>query len=946
MIAALRKHPDPERVAALLEEAIALSDPERDAYLAQRCAGDEALRREVASLLAAHSLAPHCLEAPDGLEASGDSGIIGPYRLVQRIGEGGFGVVYLARQAHPVRRDVALKIIKLGMDTRQVIARFEAERQALAMMDHPGIARVFEAGATESGRPYFAMELVRGEPITQYCERQGLGVRARLALFRQVCLAVQHAHQKGIIHRDIKPSNVLVVGTDAGPAPKVIDFGIAKATNSELTEKTLLTERHQLVGTPEYMSPEQAEGSGEDIDTRSDIYSLGVLLYELLTGSTPFDGERLRSASWAELRRIIREEEPPRPSGRTGAGMGRSGRTGAPASSRSLRRELDWIVLKAMAKDRSRRYGSAGELAADLERFLTNRPVLASSPGTLYRVCKFARRHRAGLAAAGALGAGAAVALVALSVAVVQVSRERVAAVLAGDRAAAARDESDAVTEFLEAMLAAVDPGRSGRDVTVREVLDDAALRIEGGVAGAPLVEARLRRTIGDTYRALGLYTEAEHHLRRAHALLSIELGGSDPLALRTQVRVGEVLERLGRFEEAAQLLTGAAEATAAALGEESAEHLAAVSGLANVRARLGEHDAAGALYEHVYRAQRKVHGPAHSETLRTQALLAAAHRQAGRYAEAEATYLDVVPGLGRAEGAEAAATLAAMGDLAGLYLELSRWEEAAPLCERVLDARSRVLGPEHPDTLVALDDLAELRRHQGRHEEAEALSAQALGASRRVLGEQHPSTIQRLNDHAVMLQSRAKYAEAEPLLRQAVESQRGALGPEHPHTLTSMNNLASALGAQGKHAEAERLHRGVLDARRRVLGPDHFDTLISMNTLAQLHVRAGEFETADPLLEDALARSRRTLGDAHAFTGMVLLTRGLCLRELGRLAEAEPLLLEARGVFEHAYPPGHSYARHAADQLSRLYAQLGREEESLRWGAIAKAPAEAAGAE
>ena len=367
--------------------------------------------------------------------------VIGPYKLLQRIGEGGFGVVYMAEQSVPVRRRVALKIIKQGMDTRQVIARFEAERQALAMMDHINIARVLDAGATESGRPYFVMELVRGEPITDYCDKHELSTNERLDLFRDVCHAVQHAHTKGIIHRDIKPTNILVTVADAKPVPKVIDFGIAKATSSQLTDKTLFTEMRQLVGTPEYMSPEQAEMSAADIDTRTDIYSLGVVLYELLTGTTPFDKARLRSAPYSEIQKMIREQEPQRPSTRLDSMSGTFSvqkanttvlqavaagqRTEPRELVRRIKGELDWIVMKAIEKDRTRRYETADRFAEDIGRYLKDEPVLARPASAAYRMRKFARRNRALLLTGTAVVAALAMTSSALAYALVRVSNER-----------------------------------------------------------------------------------------------------------------------------------------------------------------------------------------------------------------------------------------------------------------------------------------------------------------------------------------------------------------------------------------------------------------------------------------------------------------------------------------------------------------------------------------
>jgi len=409
---------------SIFNAALAIAEAgERQAYVREACRGDAALLARIEALLKIHASEQSFLEqaasslqltldAPGIVESPGT--VIGRYKLLEKIGEGGMAVVYMAEQQHPVRRKVALKIIKLGMDTKNVIARFEAERQALALMDHPNIAKVFDGGSTDTGRPYFVMELVRGVSITDYCDNNRLSTRQRLELFVQVCNAVQHAHQKGIIHRDIKPTNVMVTLHDGKPVPKVIDFGIAKATNQRLTEQTLFTRYAQMIGTPEYMSPEQAEMSGLDIDTRTDIYSLGVLLYELLTGSTPFAGETLRSAGYAEMQRIIRETDPLKPStrirtlGATLQGVAQSRQCSVELLPKLIRGDLDCVVMKSIEKDRTRRYETAHALAEDIERHLRNEPIQAGSPGTAYRIQKFVRRHRARLAAwsAGAVVVG------------------------------------------------------------------------------------------------------------------------------------------------------------------------------------------------------------------------------------------------------------------------------------------------------------------------------------------------------------------------------------------------------------------------------------------------------------------------------------------------------------------------------------------------------------
>src|SRR5262245_48952633 len=417
---------------------------ERRLFLEQQCGGDVDLLAQVESLLAAGDKVGSFLEKPavSALAAhgatlayppitEGPGTVIGAYKLLEQIGEGGFGLVFVAEQQQPVRRRVALKVIKPGMDTRQVIARFEAERQALALMDHPNIAQVFDGGATQSGRPYFVMELVRGIPITEYCDQNQLTLRQRLELFVHVCQAVQHAHQKGIIHRDIKPSNVMVTLHDGVPVVKVIDFGIAKATGPQLTDKTLFTNFAQMIGTPLYMSPEQAGLSSLDVDTRSDIYSLGVLLYELLTGTTPFEKERFKDADYDEIRRIIREEEPPRPSHRISTLGEAAGTVAAHRHSdpkhlgQLVRGELDWIVMKCLDKDRNRRYETANALAMDVQRHLANEPVLAGPPSAWYRFRKFSRRNRRGMAMAAFAGLMLLVTVGVLLVSTVQISRKQ-----------------------------------------------------------------------------------------------------------------------------------------------------------------------------------------------------------------------------------------------------------------------------------------------------------------------------------------------------------------------------------------------------------------------------------------------------------------------------------------------------------------------------------------
>ncbi len=545
--------------------------PARDAFVKQACQGDEQLEARVAALLDAERRAGAFLSSPaermepsalaiHGSEKPGS--MIGPYKLLQEIGEGGMGVVFMAEQCEPVRRTVAFKIIKAGMDTRQVVARFEAERQALALMDHPNIAKVLDAGATEAGRPFFVMELVKGQPITQYCDEQRLTLRERMELFIPVCQAVQHAHQKGIIHRDLKPSNVMIALYDGRPVPKVIDFGVAKATGPKLTELTMFTEFGTVVGTLEYMSPEQAELNQLDVDTRSDVYSLGVLLYELVTGSTPLDAQRLRSATFDEMRRIIREEEPARPSTR----LSSSAKLPALAAQRRqdpsrlaehVRGDMDWIIMKALEKDRTRRYETANALARDLERFLANEPVEARPPTAAYRFRKFSRRHRGTVAAAALL---TAVLLAGVGVSAWQAIRATRAERAALASAALAKQAEEAerrakhdeatqrkkaedLVKFLAVALGVATPDL--RQAEIKRLIERGAQSYLQSEPGAPAAKAALLLSLGRSYASRRIFDAAERELRMCLAI------ADDPAVVHeARYELATTLLWRGQFEE------------------------------------------------------------------------------------------------------------------------------------------------------------------------------------------------------------------------------------------------------------------------------------------------------------------------------------------------------------------------------------------------------------
>jgi non-specific serine/threonine protein kinase/serine/threonine-protein kinase len=626
------------------------------------------------------------------------------------------------------------------MDTRDVIARFETERQALAVMDHPNIAKVFDGGATETGRPYFVMELVRGVPITEYCDKHKLTTRERLELFIQVCQAVQHAHQKGVIHRDLKPTNVLVVVQEDKPIPKIIDFGIAKAIGHRLTERTLFTEQGQLIGTPEYMSPEQAEMSGLDVDTRSDIYSLGIMLYELLVGVLPFDGQDLRSGGIGKIQRIIRETDPPKASSRlsglddTQTSIAEHRKTDPISLCKELKGDLDWIIMKAMEKDRTRRYESANGLTVDIQRYLNNEPILARPPSTGYRLRKFIRRHKMGVMAAVLVAFALVIGVAGLTIGLKE-------AVKAKNEALQQTAKVEAINEFLNSMLSSPDPSKDGRDVKVIDILDNAGEKIGESFKDKQEIEASVRYTLGKTYDAIGVYEKSVAELERALNIQKRILGLDHPDTLNTMNSLSTVFIRMGKYAEAESILRETVSRRKQVLGAEHQQTIISMHNLGVVYYYQGKFKEAESVGRETLEVRKKVLGENHPDTIFSLENLAIALSGQEKRKEAEKIYSEAKEKATRIFGSNHPTTLRIMHNLACELNHLKKYQESETLFLETLEKQKKVFGPDHPDTIITMANLADLLNNMARFHEAETLSREALEKEKRVFGIDHPLT-------------------------------------------------------------------------------------------------------------------------------------------------------------------------------------------------------------
>jgi serine/threonine protein kinase/tetratricopeptide (TPR) repeat protein len=870
---------DPKNMRAeeIFAEALEMTSSDRFAWIDEVCGDDSDLRAEVQSLLdhvpggekllegsilkkEMGNLAAESLDETLEIAGAYDTGdLIGPYRLLRKIGEGGMGEVWLAEQTKPIQRQVAVKIIKAGMDTREVVARFHAERQALALMEHPSIAQVFDAGATGQGRPYFAMEYVKGVPITEYCDKHRLTNQERLKLFQQLCDGVQHAHLKAVIHRDLKPNNVLVTEVDGKPLPKIIDFGIAKATAQRLTEMTMFTEMGQIIGTPEYMSPEQADLSGEDVDTRTDVYSLGVILYELLVGVLPFDARMLRQAGYEGIRRIIREKDPRRPSTRIGTlsekteAIVKARRTGPKRLTTWLKGDLDWILMRTLDKDRGRRYGSPSELSSDIERHLKDEPVSAGPPTARYRMGKFYRRNRAGVLVGGAM----LVVLIgfagtmAFQARVIAEERDRanheaqvanqVAAFLAnmlGDAdpqqmgTTLAEDMRERVThaqiyagaseeEFTAAMAAydAAVEGINPTDAALRliddEVLSRAAVTIEEELADEPLIAANLHHTIGVTYQRLGLLESAGPQLQKAVDIRKRELGSEDLETLTSLHHLGQVLASSGKSLEVTDL------------------------------------------YAEVLAARRRLLGDENPETLGTMYFVALLYQIQARYQDSEALYTEAMETGERIHGEGHPVTLANLQGLGILYSIQGRHEKSEPILREVLAKQIEYQGEDELRTMAAKMSLAIVLADLGKFAEAEKYYLEALAGRRRILGDSHHTTIVNMSNLGIMYATQGRFAEAEPMITEAVRNSELYLGKNSHATAFARTALTVLHGEKGNQAVADPLYRQLIMDSEEIFGYTFFGTLRAMEEATDYYLRTGREEEARATLDNLIAMSR-----------------------------------------------------------------------------------------
>ncbi|MGE0128903.1 MAG: tetratricopeptide repeat protein [Blastocatellales bacterium] len=877
------------RIEDLFRAVIDRPAAEREAYLTRVSGDDEELRREMLSLLAyetsegfiedpiASAALSFTAEPKDDL--TGER--IGAYRVTRLIGRGGMGAVYeAARDDGQFDQQVAIKVIKRGMDTDFVRGRFLRERQILASLDHPRIARVFDGGATPNGLPYFVMEFVAGEPITNYCHGRGLSLNDKLKLFREVCSAVQYAHQNLVIHRDLKPSNILVA--DDG-APKLLDFGIAKLLMPDPREAVTQTETAYRMMTPDYASPEQARGLA--VATTTDVYSLGVLLYELLTGRRPY---QFKTSSPAEIERAIRDTETEEPSKVVGR------MTGAPARlARRLAGDLDNIVMMAMRKEPERRYQSVEQFSEDIRRHLEGLPVVARKDTFGYRAGKFARRHKAGVIILALL----AILAVAMTIQAAFIARER-------DRANQEAATAEAVTRSLVTLFEIADPSKSsGNVITARELLDQGAEKVVRELKDQPEVQARLMDTIGRLYQSIGSYDRAQPLLEEA-------------LKLRRQ-----------------------------SLGPEHPDVAASLNHLAEVVYLKGDYEGSESLFRESLAMRRKLLGVEHKDVAESLNNLASTLRERGNLGETEPLLREALAMRRKLLGEEHSDVAESLNDLGRLLSEQGKFDEAESLYRQALEMRRKLLGADHPRVAINLNNLAAMLQEKGDYKGAEPLFREALAMRRKLLGEEHPDVAISLGNLASLLQDLREYDEAERLYRQTLAIRRRVLSEEHPRVTITMNNLATLLQAKKDYVGAEALFRQALAIRRKVLGEERPEVATSLNNLAGLLYDKGEYDGAELMYRRAISVYRKSLKPDISLINRSRSNLGACYIKLRRYREAEEQLLAGYAGLKSARGERHALTQKAASRLIELYESWGKPGKADQYRAFARAKEKSQGA-
>ena len=956
-----RSSVDPERFKRLEQLYYAageMQSEQRMRFLDEQCGSDAALRAEVEAMLsygttkmegALRASAGEPIPTRDATSEPDIPRQIGSYTVIRRIGQGGMGNVYLAARTSDFKQQVAIKLIKRGMDTDEILRRFRHERQVMAGLQHANIARLLDGGSTDDGQPYFAMEQIEGVSIDRYCDEQRLTIRDRLRLFQRVCSAVHYAHQHTVIHRDIKPGNILVT-TDG--TPKIIDFGIAKLTNRELGFQSLNTTQttHRFM-TPEYASPEQVRGRA--ITTASDVYSLGVVLYELLTGHRPHE---LTSRLKHEIEQLVCEQVPERPStaiGRTvevrqpdgttrtitSESVGRMRDCAPDKLRRQLSGDLDNIVLMALRKEPHRRYTSAEQFGQDIERHLNNKPVLAAPPSMVYRARKFVQRNRSLVASAAVV---LIVLLAGIAISTSQAVRATRAEHLAGNRLREVEESrteaerqaaiAEAVNAFLnDDLLAAVAPEEQGKDATMRQVLDTASGKIEGRFEDEPLVEASIRTTIGNTYLSLGDYESSEGHLERALNLRKAALDTHHASVLMAMSNLGLLYEKQGRYDEAEPLIRTAFEEGRHVLGLEHPFTLIFMNNLGMLCDAVGRYDEAESLYLQLLEIRERLRGEEHEDTQLAMFNLATLYDLQGRYDQAEPLYSRALELLRRTLGEEHPRTILAMSNLASLYISMGRYDEAESMHTEILEVQRQVLGEEHLETLKSLSNLALLYQRQGRYDEAKRLISQTVEAKCRVLGDEHPATVHSLGQLAMVCHILGQFEEAETLYVRVARLTRQKFGDRHVETIMAVGNLGSLYTQQERYEEAESMLAPLLQTALDALGQDHTTTLNCMQNLGIIYLETKRFEKAEPLFTKALEVSQRGLGNDNPTTLECLNSLATLYLEQGRYHKAEPLYVRALEIQQRVLPEEHLETLVAMNNLGELYLKLNRPNDALQ---------------